>query len=142
MDIVREYFKGDALAELLNMTIESVEPGHAVITMPLDPRHMNSLNVVHGGSVFSLADFCFAVSSNSHGRVAVAVNANISYFRGAQSGTLRAEGRELHCGERIAGYQVDVTDISGALIATMQGLVYRKKVTLREIIARRGTPLD
>jgi acyl-CoA thioesterase len=142
MDVVREYFKGDALAEAMEMKIEHLEPGHAVVSMPIRPMHMNGLNAVHGGSLFSLADFCFAVASNSHGRVAVAVNANISFFRPAFSGTLTACAHETHLGERIAGYTVDITDDANALIATMQGVVYRKKDSIEDIVARRsaGTP--
>ncbi len=137
MDIIHEYFQGDRLAAAMNMKIEELAAGHAVVTMPVADMLMNGLDAVHGGALFSLADFCFAVASNSHGRVAVAVNASISFFRPALSGVLTATARETHLGARIAGYVVDITDESGALVATMQGVVYRKRDTIESIVEAR-----
>ncbi len=139
MDIIHEYFKGDKLAAAMNMTIEDVAPGHAVVTMPVTDMLLNGLDAVHGGALFSLADYCFAVASNSHGRVAVALNASISFFRPVTSGVLTATGRETHLGGRVAGYTIDVTDDSGALVATMQGVVYRKNDTVESVVAARNT---
>ena len=62
MDILHEYFNGDNLAAALNMKIEHVEPGKAVVSMPVSDIHMNGMGAVHGGALFSLADFCFAVA--------------------------------------------------------------------------------
>ncbi len=137
MDVLREYFKMDNLAAALNMKIEHIEPGGAVVTMPVSEIHMNGLNVVHGGALFSLADFCFAVASNSHGRAAVAVNVNMAFYRAVTSGILTATAHEMHLGNRLAGYTVNVTDASGALAAVMQGMVYRKNETIEEIVAQR-----
>ncbi len=142
MDIILEYFKADKLAELLNMQIVHLEPGHAVVSMPIEEKHMNGLNAAHGGALFSLADFCFAVASNSHGRVAVAINVNMAFYRSVSSGILTACAHETHLGARIAGYTVDITDDSNALIATMQGLVYRKQDTIESIVAARNTAAE
>lgn len=139
MDLLREYFKGDNLAVALNMKIEQVEPGSAVITMPVSSIHMNGMGAVHGGAIFALADFCFAVSSNSHGRAAMAINCSISFYRGVQSGVLTARGKEQYLGNRIAGYLVEVTDEAGALVASMQAQVYRTQETIESIVAKRST---
>ncbi|HDP33944.1 MAG TPA: PaaI family thioesterase [Candidatus Hydrogenedentes bacterium] len=138
VEALNEYFKGDKLAAAMNMTIKEVAPGHAVVAMPITDMHKNGLDAAHGGAIFSLADFCFAVASNSHGRVAVAVNASISFFRAAFSGVLTATARETHLGERIAGYVIDVTDESGALVAAMQGVVYRKADTIAAVLKKRS----
>ncbi len=127
METVREYFKNDKLAEHLGMEIAEVSPGHAVIRMPIQECHMNSLRMVHGGAIFSIADFAFAVASNSHGTAAVAINANILFMKAARGGVLTATARELSCNPKIATYSIDVTDDSGTLIAVFQGMVYRKK---------------
>lgn len=137
MNIVREYFKGDKLAETLGMTIESVEPGRAVVTMPLVEKHKNGLGGAHGGALFSLADFCFAVASNSHGRAAVAISCSISYHKALYAGVLTATAREIHCGSTIASYIVDITDESQRQIATFQGQVFRTQNTLEAVLAER-----
>ncbi len=140
MDILHEYFKGDNLAAALNMKIEHVEPGSAVVTMPISEIHLNGMGAVHGGSIFSLADFCFAVASNSHGRAAMAINCSISFFKGVKSGTLTAKAREQYLGNRIAGYLMEVTDENGALVASMQAQVFRTQETIESIMAKRTPP--
>ncbi|HOH28897.1 MAG: Acyl-coenzyme A thioesterase PaaI [Candidatus Hydrogenedentes bacterium ADurb.Bin101] len=142
MDILQEYFKGDNLAAALNMKIEQVEPGRAVVSMPVSAIHMNGMGAVHGGAIFSLADFCFAVASNSHGRAAMAINCSISFFKGIKSGTLTATAHEQYLGNRIAGYLMEVTDEKGALVASMQAQVYRTQETIESILATRDGEAD
>ncbi|NLN93522.1 MAG: hotdog fold thioesterase [Candidatus Hydrogenedens sp.] len=137
MDIVREYFKGDKLAIAMGMVIENVSPGQAVISMPLEEQHKNGLGGAHGGALFSLADFCLAVASNSHGRAAVAISCTIAYHRAVRSGVLTATARELHCGSTIASYMVEITDETQKRIATFQGQVFRTQNTLEAVLAER-----
>jgi acyl-CoA thioesterase len=95
--------------------------------MTVGNEHFNGVGIVHGAAIFSLADFAFAAASNSHGVVAVAINANISFVKAATSGTLTAEAREQSINPKLATYLVDVTDDEGDRVATFQGMVYRKK---------------
>jgi acyl-CoA thioesterase len=119
---------GDRFARLLGIEILEERPGYAKTAMPVDDRHLNALNTVHGGAAFSLADLALAVASNSHGTAAVAVNCAISYLAPARQGAqLVAEAVETSKNHKLATYDVKVTDETGALIASMQGMVYRKK---------------
>ncbi|NLV42973.1 MAG: PaaI family thioesterase [Candidatus Hydrogenedentes bacterium] len=136
-DVLREYFKGDNLAAALGMKIEQAEAGTAVVTMPITDVHMNGMGAVHGGAIFSLADFCFAVASNSHGRAAMAINCSISFFKGVKSGVLTATAREQHLGNRVAGYLMEITDEKGALVASMQAQVFRTQEPIENILAAR-----
>jgi acyl-CoA thioesterase len=67
------------------------------------------------------------MASNSHGTVAVAINATISYLKAARGGTLFAEAHEVSRDAKLASYTVNVTDDTGDLVAVFQGMVYRKK---------------
>ncbi|MGI6139009.1 MAG: PaaI family thioesterase [Candidatus Hydrogenedentales bacterium] len=133
-----EYFKGDQLAATLGIKIEEVKPGYAVVSMPIQKMHMNGMGVVHGGALFALADFCFAVASNSHGRAATAINGSISFFKGVRSGTLTATAREQYLGNRVAGYLMEVVNESGTLIASLQAQVFRTEKTLEQMLALRS----
>jgi acyl-CoA thioesterase len=82
---------------------------------------------VQGGAIFTLADFAFAAASNSYGTVAVAINVSISFLKATSSGVLVAEAKETSRNPRLGTYTVDVRDESGDLVATFQGMVYRKK---------------
>jgi acyl-CoA thioesterase len=126
MDELLSLFDKDAFAKTCGITIVSVGLGHAVCQMPITPSHLNGLQSVHGGALFTLADFTFALACNSRGMPAVAINAHISFFKGASSGTLRAEAREISHHPRLGTYLIEVTDQQGARIALFQGTAYRK----------------
>ncbi len=94
--------------------------------MALQPFHLNGLSIAHGGALFTLADFAFALASNSHGTVAVAVNASISIMKATTEGTLWAEAREVSKNHRLGTYTVEIRDDAGDLVALFQGLAYWK----------------
>ncbi|HOZ47852.1 MAG TPA: PaaI family thioesterase [Candidatus Hydrogenedentes bacterium] len=137
MDVVREYFKGDRLAEYFGMEIVEVSEGSATITMKIDDRHMNSAGVVHGGATFALADFAFAVSSNSHGTLALAVTTSLSFLKAVRGGTLRAEAREVSLSRRLGTYAIEVKDDEGDVIGLFQGTAYRKGDPITNFIEAR-----
>ena len=126
-DAMKRFFQErDALASGLGAVLTEVSPGRAVATMELTPDHHNCYGVVHGGAIFSLADFVFCAASNSHGRVAVALNVTISYLRAVTEGTLRAEAKEVSLSHRIGTYEIVVTDTEGRDVALFLGTAYRK----------------
>ena len=127
MENIRKCFKNDRFAAHTNVELLSVSPGHATARMILHPHHLNGLNSIQGGAIFTLADFTFAVAANSHGTVAVAINASITFMKAAGAGTLWAEAREMSKNFKIGSYVVEVKDDEGDLVAQFQGLAYRKK---------------
>ena len=126
-DTIKKFFKGDRLAEYLGIELVDVSEGGAVSRMEVRDEHMNGIGTVHGGAIFTLADFTFAVAANSHGRVTVAINVSISFMKAATSGTLTAVAKEVSLNPRIASYTVNVCDDEGDLVAIFQGMAYRKK---------------
>jgi acyl-CoA thioesterase len=126
MDRIKAFFKGDQFAAHNGIELVEVSPGLARARMTLRPTHCNGLNLAHGGALFTLADFAFALASNSHGTVAVAVNASITILKATRAGTLVAEAREVSKSNRLGAYTVEVRDDAGDLVALFQGLAYRK----------------
>jgi len=83
---------------------------------------------VHGGAIFTLADFTFAVAANTHGTVTVAINGNMSFMKAAfKGGILTATATEVSINPKLGTYTVNVTDDNGDLIAIFQGMAYRKR---------------
>ena len=123
----KEYFRRDQFAARSNIELLEAANGHAKARMTLQPFHWNGLDSAHGGAIFTLADFAFAAASNSHGTVAVAIDANITFMKAAATGTLYAEAREVARNFKLGSYSVEVRDEQGDLIAQFQGLAYRKK---------------
>lgn len=125
---VQKYInENDQLAKHLGIQITAIGPGTASARMVLAREHVNSLGMAHGGTLFTLADMAFAAASNSHGSVALGVQASIHYHRPVSQGVLTATAQEISQGGRLASYLVEVRNESGELTASFQGMVYRKK---------------
>jgi acyl-CoA thioesterase len=123
---ILKFFRNDRYAELSGIEIVEVGEGRAKARLTVSERHLNGVDLVHGGAIFTLADLAFAVASNSHGTVAVAINASVSFLKAARSGTLQAEAVEVSRNPRLGSYTVTVTDDAGDIVAIFQGMVYRK----------------
>ncbi len=127
MQAIQDFFQNDRFAQHSGIELLEIAEGRAKAKMPIRDCHRNSVNTVHGGAIFTLADLVFAVASNSHGTVAVAINASIWYVKAAKEGTLYAEAREVSRNPKLAVYAIEVTDDAGDLVAQFEGMVYRKK---------------
>lgn len=121
-----EYFRNDRFAALAGVELVEVEPGRAVARMAVDNCHLNAVGSVMGGAIFTLADFAFAVASNSHGTVAVAIDVSISFLRAVNQGTLTVEAVEVSRGRTLGHYDARVTDDAGKLVALFHGTAFRK----------------
>ena len=128
----RAYFGDDNYAALTGVKIEEAGRGYCTTSLRLEEKHLNAARVVQGGAIFTLADLAFAVASNSHGQLALAINVNISYLNAIASGTLYATAREVGDPKRIGAYEVLVTDETKRVIAQFNGIVYRKKEQLKQ----------
>lgn len=136
MQAIREFFKNDRFAEHSGIELLEIEEGRAKAKMVIKDWHRNGVDLVHGGAIFTLADLVFAVASNSHGTVAVAINASIWFVKAAREGALYAEAKETSRNPKLATYSIEVTDDAGDLVAKFEGMVYRKKDPIGQPPAR------
>jgi acyl-CoA thioesterase len=126
MPYLKQFLNDDKFALHAGIELLEVKSGTAKVRMEVQPFHINGVGLVHGGALFTLADFAFAAAANSHEEVAVAINASISYLKGVKGGTLFAEAEEISNSRKISVYSIKVTDEAGQLIATFQGMAYKK----------------
>ena len=132
MDNARQFMERDKFVQLAGIRLLEQSPGHATAEFDVAPHHLNGAGTVHGGAIFTLADFAFA-AANSHGTVALAVNASISYVKAVREGTLTAKAIELSLGPKLASYRVDITEDTGDIVALFQGMVYRKRDPIENV---------
>lgn len=135
MGIVEKVLEKDRFCvETVGIELLEVSAGKAKARLEIGERHLNGLGIIQGGAVFTLADYALAAAANSHGTVAVLINANISYFKGIARGTLFAEAIEESINPKLATYIIRVANEEDKLIALIQATVYRKKETLESLI--------
>lgn len=119
-------FEKDRFARTSGIKLLEASPGFARAEMEIGENHLNAVGVVQGGAMFTLADFTFAVASNSHGKVALAINAEISFFKSVTSGVLTAVANEISLHNKLGTYLIEIFDEKKELVAHFKGTAYRK----------------
>jgi acyl-CoA thioesterase len=131
MKKIKQFFSTeDLFARHTGIELLDVGPGWSKASMKIEPFHFNGAKTVHGGAIFTLADFAFAVASNSHGALAMGINASISFVKAATKGTLYAEATEQALNPKLASYIVRIIDDDNNVVAIFQGMVYRKNESI------------
>ena len=124
--VVDKMLEQDTYGKWLNPIIEKIAAGYCLMKMPVRPEFLNGVGTVHGGIVFGIADTAFAYASNSHNRIAVALDVTISYPNAGQlNDVFTIEAKEIYLGGRTAIYQVTVINQQQLLIGLFQGTVFR-----------------
>ena len=121
-------YEQDQATRALGMTIETVEPGRAILRMTVRDDMLNGHGTCHGGLIFSLADSAFAFACNSHNRVTVAQGAQITFVEPARPGdVLIATAIERSRTRKTGLYDVEVMSADGRTIALFRGNAYEIK---------------
>ena len=110
------------IAMLLGFDLVEVEPGHAVFEIMPGERHYNPIGVVHGGLAMTLLDSamgCAVQTQVPAGATYATLEAKTNLVRAitSETGKLRAIGRTLHVGKRMATAEGRLEDASGKLYA-------------------------
>lgn len=127
LERIKEYFAKDRFAELVGIRIEEAGLGYCRASLVIEDKHLNAADVVQGGVLFTLADLAFAVAANSHGQLALAINAQISFLKSSAGGILYATATEVKEPGRLGAYDVMVCDEDGVVIVRFNGMVYRSR---------------
>ena len=131
---IKEFFKRDKFAEHCGMELVDVSPGSAKAEMMVKKEHLNGLNTVHGGALFTLADLAFGAAANSYGMATMAINVSITYMTAVTKGKVTAVAREVSRNPKLSTYTIDIFNDAGELVAVFQGLAYQKRQSLDECI--------
>ena len=133
-------FAADAASrETMGMTLVSCSPGHAVLRMTVQARHLNGHLICHGGFIFTLADSTFAFACNSHNLATVAAGASIEFLRPGQLGdVLTCEGVEQTLAGRHGIYDMKVSNQRGEVVALFRGKSTSVKGTVVPVDANDG----
>ena len=129
--VFRQSVENEPYARKMGIRLVEVDTGYALVEMKPQKDNLNLLGMTHGGAIFSLIDEAFEISSNSHGKVAVALNMSVTYHQAPElNSVLRAESFEIHRTRKTATYEIKVRDANDTLIASCSALVFRKQQAL------------
>ena len=109
-------------AVLMGMSIAEIEEGRVVFTVEPAEYHYNPIGVVHGGLAATLLDSAMGCAVQSllpagTGYTTLEIKVNLVRALTVETGEVRAEGKVIHMGGRIATAEGKVVDRSGKLYA-------------------------
>lgn len=117
-EYAESYFRDDRFATgTTGIEIVDVRSQYAKCSLKIDERHLNAAGTVMGGAIFTLADFTFAVASNSEGQWVVSVSSTIEYLSASKGPVLYCEAECLRSGRNVCFYEMTVTGDDGKIIA-------------------------
>ena len=121
LEEARAYFANDRYAsEVTGIVIEAVGEHYAKYSLKIDSRHLNALDFLMGGVVYTMADLTFAVSTNFRAeRPTVTNTAQVSYLNPLAGDTIYSESRMLKDGKRVCFYEIRIWDNTGRDIAVV-----------------------
>ena len=108
-------------AKLLGIEVDTVEPGHAVLSMPIRAELKQNHGVAHGGSIAALIDSAMALAIMpllAENERTTTVDLTIHYMRPLTEGTARASARVVRAGRRVITVSADLFDEHEKLAAT------------------------
>ena len=108
-------------AKLLGIEVDTVEPGHAVLSMKLRDDLMRNNGIAHGGAIATLIDSSMAIAimaQLAEGERTVTVDLTIHYLRPISEGTARASARVVRSGRRVITVSAELFDHNDKLSAT------------------------
>jgi len=127
--IVEKMRAGDSFSHWLRLEIVELRQGYCSAKMIIRKDMLNGHNVCHGGIPFSLADSALAFAANTQGRIALSIDASMSYPEKILEGdTITATARELSSGNRIAMYDVTIKNQDDVTVGLFRGTVYKLDV--------------
>lgn len=116
-------WKDDEATRWLGARLDRIAPGEAEMSFEVQPHHLNGHRICHGGYIFTLADTAFAFACNSHNKLVVAQQNQITYLSPGREGErLTAHAREVSLTGRSGIYDVTVTGEDGRQVALFRGL--------------------
>jgi len=110
------------IAELLGFKLVEVDTGHAVFEVMPGEQHYNPIGVVHGGLAMTLLDSAMGCAVHSHipaggGYTTLEAKTNLVRPVTSKTGLLRAIGKVLHLGSRVATAEGRLVDGGGKVYA-------------------------
>ena len=118
LEETREFFKQDRYATVATgIVIDEIDNNYSKVSLKLQDHHKAAGDHIMGGVFYTIADFSFAVATNTPDSLTVTMNGNASYYRQPKDDKLIATCRMQKEGKRFCFYESTVTDGLGNVCA-------------------------
>lgn len=119
---LKEFFANVPFWEYSGCVIEELEAGHAVLSLKVEPHHLNGNMTVHGGVYATLLDNAMGLASRAAcGRHQATTHMNVHFVAAVDQGTIYARGGVVHRTKRTVTTEARVEKEDGTLLAMATG---------------------
>ena len=115
----------DAFSRWLGIEILECELGRCKVAMTVRKEMLNSMDIVHGGISYSLADTAFGFAANTHGKYAVSIETSINHMVALEEGDYLTAESVIEKVSNKVGYNIIEVKRGEELVALFKGVVYR-----------------
>lgn len=116
------------LGGLVNLRVEKAHDGEGVLTADVTPCALNGYGYVHGGMLFTLADYAMGATARTlveKGSSPVTLEAKVTYMSNIKEGRLVARCTALHQASRLIMLETRISHVeTGDLVAIVTGTFY------------------
>ena len=124
--VVDLMFENDWFSQWLGIKRELITEGRCILSMQIRKEMLNGFQILHGGIYYSLADSALAFAANSYGIKSVSIETSISHILPCKEDeVITATTQEISISNRIAIYNINITNAEGKLVSAFKGTVYR-----------------
>lgn len=117
LDQERSRLEKDAFSRHNGYELETLERDRVVYRLDISANSLNPYGMVHGGSLYTMADDAAGVAIHTDGRHYVTQTGTLHFLSNRSEGVIRAEGRVRRRGKQTAFASVEITDEQGVLLA-------------------------
>jgi uncharacterized protein (TIGR00369 family) len=121
---LRQHVEASAFHGWAGLELVSVEVGVVEVALPVQAHHLNPGGILHGGLIATLADTAIGLAVRSAlpaDQTHVTAQLDVHFLERVDQGTVRASGRAVRVGGRMAYGEADVRDEAGRLLARASG---------------------
>lgn len=105
-------------ANLLGIKLTKIDLGSAEAAVQISENHLNPINSIHGGCLFTIADVAAAAAASSHGLAVTTLNTDFHFLcAGLNCTQITATAHEIKYGKRVMVYSSSVYNQDGTLLA-------------------------
>ncbi|MFQ5865176.1 MAG: PaaI family thioesterase [bacterium] len=106
--------------------------GYSQCSLEVTPNMLNVYQVLHGGVIYTMVDTGMGAALATllkNNEICATIEIKINYFQTVSSGSLMAESKVVHKGNKVAALVSEVKDGEGKLIAMASGSFYIARET-------------
>jgi acyl-CoA thioesterase len=114
--------------EFLGLEYKKLDDHHLQIRLPVQDLFINSVGVIHGGIISSLADIAMANlgSTNENGiQKAVTVDLNVSFLKPATGSFLMADAQIVKQGRNLIHTECSIFNDKQEMVAKAKAVLFR-----------------